>query len=148
MFSKACEYGIKACIYIANQSLINKKCSLKSIASEIDSPEPFTAKILQNLVKNNVLSSIKGPNGGFYFLKETINEIKLKNIVFAIDGTDIYHKCGLGMKECSEKNPCPLHSQFKFIKNGIQEMLDNTSLQQLTFGLDSGITFLKIDTIS
>jgi Rrf2 family iron-sulfur cluster assembly transcriptional regulator len=145
MFSKACEYGIRACIYIATQSLNEKRVSIKQITKEIDSPEPFTAKILQELVKNKIIDSVKGPSGGFYITIENINTIMLKDIVFSFDGDSIYKGCGLGMKQCSEVCPCPIHNQFKIIKNGIKEMLETTNLHQLTYGLQNGMTFLKIN---
>lgn len=147
MFSKACEYGIRACIYIASKALDDKKVGIKEIAVQIDSPEAFTAKILQQLAKSNVILSIKGPSGGFYLLKEDLNKIMLKDIVLAIDGENIFKGCGLGMHDCSEKNPCPIHNQYKIIKNGIKEMLNTTSLFQLTHGLQNGLTFLKIDEL-
>jgi Rrf2 family iron-sulfur cluster assembly transcriptional regulator len=57
IFSKACEYGIRATIYVAQQTSINgKRCNLKDISKEIDSPEAFTAKILQKLVKQILLN--------------------------------------------------------------------------------------------
>ena len=72
IFSKACEYGIRASIYIAQQSLNDERASLKDISREIGSPEAFTAKILQTLVKNKIIDSIKGSHGGF--------EVKVKNM--------------------------------------------------------------------
>jgi Rrf2 family iron-sulfur cluster assembly transcriptional regulator len=145
MFSKACEYGIRSCIYIATQSLNSKRPSIREIAKEVGSPEPFTAKILQKLVKNNIIESAKGPSGGFFINTENISKIILRDIVFSIDGPDIYKNCGLGMKECSEVKPCPIHNQFKIIKNGLKEMLDTTNLHQLTLGLEGGMTFLKTE---
>ena len=65
MFSKACEYGIKATIFIASNSYEKQRVSLKEIAKEIDSPEAFTAKILQNLVRHKIINSVKGAYGGF-----------------------------------------------------------------------------------
>ena len=67
MFSKACEYGIRASIFIAEQSLLDKKVSLKDIAKAIDSPEAYTSKILQQLSRNFIINSDKGPTGGFFF---------------------------------------------------------------------------------
>ena len=49
MFSKACEYAIRSCILIATNSLESKNSNLKDISKAIDSPEAFTAKILQKL---------------------------------------------------------------------------------------------------
>ena len=73
MFSKACEYGIKATIYIAMQSMQNSRVSLKDIAKEIDSPVAFTAKILQQLARNKIVESVKGPTGGFQIEKKKID---------------------------------------------------------------------------
>ena len=144
MFSKACEYGIRASIYIADQSHKDNRVSLKDIAKQIGSPEAFTAKILQQLTKNNIIESVKGPSGGFEIEKKRISKVKLSHIVLAIDGDSIYKGCGLGLKECSEKVPCPVHNQFKVIRNSIISMLENTNLTDLSIGLKDGLTFLKM----
>lgn len=145
MFSKACEYAIRSCIFIATKSSDGERANLKAISKEIDSPEAFTAKILQELVRNDIVQSIKGAMGGFVIDEKKLSVIKLKHIVFAIDGEGIYTACSLGMKECSEVFPCPVHDQYKIIKNGIKEMLETTDLKQLCSGLKNGVTFLKID---
>ncbi|MCM4154726.1 Rrf2 family transcriptional regulator [Gramella sp. AN32] len=143
MFSKACEYGIKASTYIALQSLEGKRVSLKEIASEIDSPVAFTAKILHQLAKNDILESVKGPYGGFQIQKERIDAIKLADIVYAIDGDSIYKGCALGFNECNAKQPCPLHDKFVGIRDELKHMLENTSLYELASGLEVGLTYLK-----
>lgn len=143
MFSKACEYGIKAAIYIAVQSNQDKRVSLKDIAKEIDSPEAFTAKILQQLAKNNIIDSVKGPTGGFEIEKKKLEKIKLSHIVATLDGDSIYKGCGLGLKECSEKKPCPVHDRFKTIRNELKNMLESTNLLELALDLKDGITFIK-----
>ena len=143
MFSKACEYGIKATIYIALQSNLDKRVSLKEIAKEIDSPEAFTAKILQQLAKNNIIESVKGPAGGFEIEKRKMVKISLSQVVSAIDGDSIYKGCGLGLKECSEKKPCPVHDKFKIIRNELKQMLESTNLLELSLGLQEGLTFLR-----
>ena len=143
MFSKACEYAIKATIYVAVQSLENRRVSLKDIAREIDSPVAFTAKILQQLTKKNIMQSVMGPTGGFQIERKKIDEIKLSQIVDAIDGDAIYRGCGLGLKECNAAKPCPVHDKFAKIRNDLKEMLENTSLYELATGLEVGLTFLK-----
>lgn len=143
MFSKACEYGIKASTYIALQSLEMNRVSLKEIASEIDSPIAFTAKILHKLAKNDILQSVKGPYGGFQIKKERIDSIKLANIVAAIDGHNIYNGCALGLDKCNALQPCPLHEKFVGIRGDLKKMLENTSLYEVATGLEVGLTFLK-----
>tara|TARA_R110002012_G_scaffold51174_8_gene132356 strand:- start:384 stop:818 length:435 start_codon:yes stop_codon:yes gene_type:complete len=143
VFSKACEYGIRATLHIALLSMDGVRVSLKDIARDIDSPVAFTAKILQQLARNNIIDSVKGPVGGFEIQKDKIASIKLSQIVFAIDGDSIYRGCGLGLKECNALEPCPLHEKFVLIRNDLKEMLETTSLYELTKGLDVGLTFLK-----
>lgn len=141
MFSKACEYGIRATLFIAKESNNGKRPSLSEIAEAIDSPESFTAKILQKLVQENIIFSKKGPHGGFYADPE--NDKKLSEIVSSIDGDTIYNGCALGLKKCSEEHPCPLHSDFYGIRNELKGMLENTTVQELAGKLDTGQSFLK-----
>ena len=143
MFSKSCEYGIRATIFIATQSYLNNRTGIKDIAKKIDSPEAFTAKILQTLVKANIIQSTKGVGGGFEIPKKNLTEIKLAQIVSAIDGDKVFTGCGLGLSHCSESHPCPVHEKFKSIRNELAFMLENTNLEELVLGLKSGETFLR-----
>ena len=143
MFSKTCEYGIRATIFIASQSYQNKRVGLKDISKKIDSPEAFTAKILQILVRSNIINSIKGVGGGFEIPKDTMSQIKLIQIVTAIDGDAVFTGCGLGLNHCSEEHPCPVHDKFKAIRNELTSMLENTNLEELALGIKSGDTFLR-----
>lgn len=143
MFSKSCEYGIRAVIYVANESISDKRVNIKQIAGATQSPVAFTAKILQQLAKNNLVDSLKGPTGGFYMDANKRNTVFLSHIVNAIDGDKLYTGCGLGLKQCSENHPCPVHNEFKIIRNQIQVMLESTNIQKLTEGLHSGLSFLK-----
>jgi Rrf2 family protein len=143
MFSKSCEYAIKATIFIAAHCCNEDKVGIKEIAKEIDSPIAFTAKILQILAKNNIIKSSKGVGGGFMVLKEDLKRITLSQIVVAIDGDSVFLRCGLGLSNCSEDHPCPVHEKFKFVKQDLAFMLENTTLEELSIGIKKGTTFLK-----
>ncbi|WP_339915854.1 Rrf2 family transcriptional regulator [Yeosuana marina] len=144
MFSKACEYGIKAAIFIAINSKEGKRVSPKEISEEIDSPQAFTAKILQELVRHKIVSSVKGAYGGFEIDKTRIDSIKLSQIVKAIDGDKIFNGCGLGMEICNENHPCPVHDKFKTIRDELKYMLEHTSLQELALSIKAGNSFFKV----
>jgi len=144
MFSKACEYGIKASIFIAISSYEGKRVSPKEISKEIDSPQAFTAKILQDLVRHNIINSVKGAYGGFEIDKNNIASIKLSQIVNAIDGDKIYKGCGLGLHTCDEDHPCPVHDKFKIVRTELKDMLETTNLEQLALDIKSGVSFLRI----
>lgn len=143
MFSKTCEYGIRAAIYIASNSREGKRVRLKDIASKIDSPEAFTAKILQLLAKNDIIDSVKGPTGGFEMNEKKMKSIMLNEIVLAIDGDKIYNGCGLGLKKCNAAKPCPVHNQFKVIRDELKTMLTTTSIYTLSEGLSEGLIWVK-----
>ncbi|MET3044906.1 RrF2 family transcriptional regulator [Flavobacterium covae] len=143
MFSKTCKYGIRAIIFIASESVINKKMSQKEIANQIDSPMAFTAKILQKLVHKNIVSSSKGSGGGFYIEKNRLNKITLLEIIEALDCDSIIKGCGLGLRDCSEEHPCPFHDKFRIIKSNLLNVFRNTTLEELASGIKKGSAFLK-----
>lgn len=142
MFSKTCEYAIRGVFFIANKTADGGRVGIKEIAAGIDSPEPFLAKILQDLSRRGIVQSIKGPNGGFYLNDDSLRR-PLAAIVEAVDGTGIFTGCGLGLKHCSEINPCPLHNEFKNIRNQIQNLLEKTSIGEFNGDIGLGITSLK-----
>lgn len=145
MFSKACEYGIRACIVVALNSMENKRISLKEIANSIDSPEAFTAKILQKLVKHRLIYSIQGAQGGFEMVTVNLKKITLEDIVIAIDGDASFTMCVLGLKECSELNPCPAHKKYKHIKSEFKNFVKTTTVLEMVTDLQNGVACLKID---
>lgn len=143
MFSKTCEYAIRASIYIADQSRIGNRVGIKEIANSIGSPEAFTGKILQQLSKAQIIDSTKGPSGGFSINTKKLSSLNLSHIVNAIDGDSIYKGCGLGLSECSELKPCPVHHKFKKVRNELKNMLENTSVLELSKNLEKGLSFLQ-----
>ncbi len=143
MFSKSCEYGLRAIIFIAQQSAQDIKVSLSTISSAIDSPQAFTAKVLQQLTRNDIVKSIKGPYGGFIIEDFKMSSIKLSDVVKILDGDSIFTNCGLGLKECNDTSPCPLHFQFVEVRNKLKAMLNNTTLLMLVNDMNVDTFFLK-----
>jgi Rrf2 family protein len=131
MFSKTCEYAIKAALFVTQQAKGGKRVGVGEIALAIDSPEAFTAKILGQLVKLKAIQSVKGPNGGFEVPAAGSESIKLSDIVYAFDGDSLYNGCGLGLKYCNEAKPCPLHDKFVAIRSELKLMLEETTLSDL-----------------
>ncbi len=142
MFSKACEYGIRAVLFIAKESQRDNRPNIVQIAKAVDSPEPFTAKICQQLARAGIILSKKGPNGGFYLEKNS--ELRLVDIVKVIDGDSIFTGCCLGLMECSSAHPCPVHDQYEAIRSGLKVMCENTKVMTLALNLEEGETFLKV----
>lgn len=141
MFSKSCQYGLQAMIYIALHGKDNTRIGLQEIASHQQIPYHFLSKILQLLVKHKYLGSLKGKNGGFYLLKSP-KQINLLDIVIAFDGTELWDRCGFGLKMCSDKNPCPMHHDFKKVKVSMKQILKEKSLLKLCEEIRNNKTLL------
>ncbi|AHF16946.1 RrF2 family transcriptional regulator [Niabella soli] len=142
MFSKTCEYAIRAILFIAHKSENGDKVGIKDIARGIDSPEYFVAKILQNLGKQGLVQSQKGPSGGFY-LDDSCRKHSLADIVKAVDGDKIFSGCGLGLKQCSELRPCPIHHEYKEVRKKLITLLEKAKVGTFSEELEKNITFLK-----
>ncbi len=143
MFSKATEYALRATIFLAQKSSKENKLGIEEIAMAIDSPKSFTAKILQLLTKDNELvSSIRGPHGGFY-LSPKAKKLPILAILQAMGEDEILKKCVMGLKLCSEKEPCPMHAQYKGIKKQLISLFSTKTIQQLADEIKEGVIFIK-----
>ena len=143
MFSKATEYALRATIYIAQKSSEEKKLGIDAIAKAIDSPKSFTAKILQSLTKDNkVISSIRGPNGGFY-ITEKAKKLPVRAVLIAMGESEVLDKCVLGLNKCSEVKPCPMHNQYKTIKQQLIGLFESKTIQQLADDIGTGDTYIN-----
>jgi Rrf2 family protein len=140
MFSKSCEYGIRAVLCIAYKSQQGKRVGIKEIAEGIDSPVAFTAKIMQQISKAKIVDSKKGLNGGFEMNEDKRQKTHILDIVKVIDGTGLYENCGLGLKACNDKNPCPVHDDFKCIRQDLIKLHSASSIEDLAKKLDEKAT--------
>lgn len=143
MLSKTAEYALRATIYIAQKGSEDNKLGIEEVAAGIDSPPSFTAKILQLLTRNNrVVSSVRGPNGGFY-LTNSARKLPVRAILEAVSEESVITKCVLGLQECTETRPCPMHEQYKTIKKQLKQMFEKTSIQQLVDETNMGNLFIS-----
>ena len=130
-------------VYLAASAEHGGLISLRSIAEGTDSPVAFTAKILQKLVHAGLVHSIKGPGGGFSIPTALLKEVKLSDVVKAIDGDVIYTGCALGLAECDNERPCPLHDRFLRVREDLRKMLESTRVCDLVQGVRSGDTHFR-----
>ncbi len=143
MFSKATEYALRATIYIAQKSSEEKKLGIEEIAQAIDSPKSFTAKIMQLLTKDNKLvRSVRGPNGGFYLTGKE-RQLSVRSVLQVMGEDKMLDQCVLGLKKCSEVNPCPMHFQYKPIKQELIRLFAEKTIQELADEMNDGHVFIK-----
>ena len=130
MFGKTTEYAIRALVYVYMQNQEGKRPGYKEIAKEIDSPEQFTAKVLQNLARAELVSSMKGRGGGFFF-EDSVAPLTLYEIIRVIEGEKFFSKCGFGLKRCNGENPCPLHDDYSQVREGFFKLVRSQTIQSL-----------------
>jgi DNA-binding IscR family transcriptional regulator len=103
--------------------------------------EKGLAKLLQDLAKWKVITSAKGPNGGFYLTEKNKNAA-LINVVEKIDGLDKFDSCVLGLSECNPNNPCPIHFSIAPFKDKLLADLKNNSIKDYAIKVQNGESFL------
>ena len=112
MLSSACKNAIRSVLYLAMFSDDTKKFGVKKIAETLEMPQPFLAKLLQKWNKANIVSSTKGPRGGF-FINKANDKNTVWDIILCIDGSKKFDQCFLGLAKCGDENPCPVHFTVK-----------------------------------
>lgn len=142
MISKSCKYAIRATIFIASKAKEDSKVGVKEIAKEIEAPVAFTGKILQILNKNNIVTSLKGPYGGFY-CEENQLDLPIIEVVRAIDGLAVFNDCIFGLHQCSDEHPCPMHHQYAKTRDQMQASFQKTTVGDLAEDLTEGSVFIK-----
>lgn len=142
MLSQKCKYAIRAVIYIATQDSLGKLVKGSEVAIALDTPTAFTVKILQELVKKEIIQSSKGPHGGFY-LNEESKKLPIIEIIRAIDELDFFTKCGIGLSHCSDESPCPFHDTFKIIRSKLSMTFRTKTIGDFCGECPSDLFFLK-----
>ena len=141
MLSLSCKAGIKAVIFLGSRFESGDKSGIKEISKHINENEHTVGKILQKLVKNNIIKSVKGPNGGFYITQKQKSQ-PIINIVEAIDVKDVFKQCGLGLTKCSESRPCPFHNDFKPVRELFKNMCLEKKVSDLYQNVNNGLSYL------
>ena len=140
IYSKACEYAIRAMTYLARHS--DRMCLAKEISSSEEIPHYFLSKILQSLAREGLLKSTKGPGGGFQLAKSA-KSITLYHIKKAVDGVNDLEECAVGLARCNDEVPCPLHDTFQPLREQIKQYLKETTLADMAQAVEAKRTGAK-----
>jgi len=137
MLSKSTEYAIRALVFIQLENWKQKRPGVIEIAREIETPPAFTAKILQILTRHRLVQSMKGRGGGFFFT-EDIQQIALYDVIRVIEGDGLFHRCGIGLKNCSNENPCPIHHDYMKVREEMNRIVKNETIYSLASKVAAG----------
>ena len=119
LYSATIEYALRALAHIATLEA-GERILARDLASATDVPRQFLGKILHRLAKVGLLDSAKGRGGGFRFQRPA-EEIIVSDVVDALEGGDITKQCVLGLDECHDEQPCPMHDQWKVFRSALSE---------------------------
>jgi len=142
MLSTSCKYALRAAVYLTANTDDTRRAGIKEVSTQIEANEHTTAKILQLLVRERIIGSVKGPNGGFYISKHS-KKIHLIDIVKVVDGVFFFFECGLGLRKCSESKPCPIHNSYKVSREKLYKEFSSITIQELAADIEKGHAFLK-----
>lgn len=129
IFSKTCELGLQAVLFLSIKKE-KRIFTAAEVSKELKVPKEYISKVMQILTESGIIGSKKGKNGGFYLAKSP-SQIKLIEIVEAIDGLEIFNNCVLGFPGCSSENPCPVHEKWGKLREDAYKMLSTETLEQL-----------------
>jgi Rrf2 family protein len=133
MLSNSCIYGIRAIVYLASQPPAVNKTGIKKISNDLKLPAPFLAKILQQLAKQKILSSSKGPHGGFSLLRDP-RKITLLDIVNSIDGPYTFTRCLMHNGSCDgddNQKHCALHRDYEKPRTELLKLFSKTTIHDV-----------------
>lgn len=130
LYSKSAKYAIKTLSSLANLQKA-EYLTAEEVAKSQEVPAHFLSKIFQGLTKDGILESQKGRGGGFR-LSDPAEDISLLEIVYSVDGDEVFDRCPFDVKRCSTEQPCPLHEDWKPIRDQIVAFLDRKSIADLT----------------
>ena len=147
MLSNTCKYALRALIYLGKFSEENKRIGIKRISKELNLSSPFLGKILQNLVKQKLLVSTKGPNGGFALAKKP-EDVTLWDIVVKVDGEEFFTNCLISLEPCKTHDPtkplCPVHAQYDKLRSEITIFYKETTLEIISEDIDKFENLVKL----
>lgn len=129
LFSKSFGYAVRSVLYIASLQKANRFVSLEEISTELLLPKQFLGRVLKNMVKAKVISSFKGPTGGFMISKEGM-QVTLITILEITDGNCL-EQCVLKSKNCNPSNPCPAHFGFEKTRKAAKEFLCDLTIADM-----------------
>jgi DNA-binding IscR family transcriptional regulator len=87
---------------------------------------------------------MKGPTGGFN-LNRPADQISLIEVIDAIDGLDVFSRCGIGFKQCNDDHPCPIHDEYKAVRNRIRELFESKTLLELANDVKRGESIVSLN---
>jgi Rrf2 family protein len=129
IFSSPVQYAIRAMTYLGEQEA-GKLSSTREISEAMDIPLPYLAKIINRLSRRRLVTARRGPSGGI-MLARPASRITVADIVDAMGETLNNPRCILGIAECGDSTPCPVHDSWKKVRELLTRNLHEQTVREL-----------------
>ncbi len=136
LLSKSCEYAIRTALHLAAADSASY-IAVREISDALRIPYHFLAKTVQTLIQAGIFASMRGPHGGIA-LGRPADQIRLEEIVLAVDGPAVFRECVLGLPGCGDRKPCPLHAQWAPARDLVHRMFAEATLADTAEQVQSG----------
>ncbi|MEA3401150.1 MAG: Rrf2 family transcriptional regulator [Armatimonadota bacterium] len=122
-------YGLRALLHMVARG-DDEVASAEELADAADTTVDFMHKIMQSLRDGGIVTSKRGPGGGFRLAREP-EEIDLLEVVMAVQGPFEVNRCVMGLDVCERAESCPLRPTWVRIQEELEEGLRGTSLAEI-----------------
>lgn len=133
ILSSACQDVIRALVFLSKQKEL---IQVKKISDELNIPYHFLSKNIQIVTRVGLVESKRGMEGGVKLAKHP-SQIKIIDIIKAIDGDKYFDMCILGIGLCESENPCALHEEWAKRKDELIEIFEAISLADILKDIDT-----------
>jgi len=100
------------------------------IARQMDIPKHYLAKILQRLVREGIVESVRGVKGGYSLLCSS-DQITLFDIITTIQGSAPINVCALDRQKCGLSSSCAVHPVWVEIRKDVEKRLKSETIGKL-----------------
>jgi len=126
--SKSSQYAIRILAYMADNPDLHLNATF--LSEQLDIPYKFLTKIMTELVKADLIISIRGREGGYAFAK-TPSKIIINEILEIFHDSIEDEQCVLGIGFCDGVCKCALHDQWMEPKLLLQKMFRESTLEKI-----------------
>ena len=143
ILSRATEYAIRLIFYLSDRQPLPQYVRIKDVAVDLEVSYFQLAKVANILITNEILKASTGPTGGID-LCDHANSLPLSVVLEIFGEKDIFDQCILGLPQCSDENPCPIHTVWGTTRRELRSTFFDKTLGELK--KDSMLPVFKISS--
>ena len=124
------DYSLRALLYLSSQP-VSRPVILREISKKTKIPRQFLAKSLLNLMREGLVRSHRGSQGGFLLAKPA-REISFLDVMEAINGPLAINRCLSDDYQCECEGSCGIKEVWSKAQQNLTDVLVNTTLADLS----------------